>query len=69
MAVVIDEAGAGHEVMLLRMVIATLSSIKKNVVLVWDQTGYTDIKVESDEGSAWALLGGVVTAPPTPANR
>jgi predicted transglutaminase-like cysteine proteinase len=42
---------------------------KRNTVLPWRQTGYTYVKREGDEGSAWTLLGRTVASPITTAGR
>ncbi|MBA1158870.1 transglutaminase-like cysteine peptidase [Microvirga mediterraneensis] len=70
MAVVIDETGAGHAVMLVRTDRGDfVLDNKKNAVLPWSQTGYTYIKIESADAAAWASLGGIATSPTTTANR
>lgn len=70
MAVVIDETGAGHAVMLIRTDRGDfVLDNKKDAVLPWSQTGYTYIKVESADATAWASLGGIITSPTTTANR
>ncbi|QRM35257.1 transglutaminase-like cysteine peptidase [Microvirga sp. VF16] len=70
MAVVIDELGAGHAVMLVSTDRGDfVLDNKKDAILPWSQTGYTYIKVESADATAWASLGGIMTSPTTAANR
>jgi predicted transglutaminase-like cysteine proteinase len=67
MTVVLDEAGAGHAVLMVRTDRGDLIlDNKRNIVLPWKQTGYTFIKREGSDGTAWVWLGqqgvSVVTA-------
>jgi len=69
MAVVIDEQGQGHAV----LIVLTDSGEfildnKRNAVLPWRRTGYTFVKREGTNGSAWVALGGQ-PAPVVTANR
>jgi predicted transglutaminase-like cysteine proteinase len=58
MTVVIDEEGAGHAVMMVRTTRGDfILDNKLNAILPWHRTGYTYIKREGDEDSAWASLG------------
>jgi predicted transglutaminase-like cysteine proteinase len=69
MAVVIDELGAGHAVLMIRtdrgdMVLDN----KVGAVLPWHQTGYVYVKREAQDSTGWVSLGGA-TSPITTANR
>ena len=69
MTVVIDEEGAGHAVMMVRTNRGDfILDNKRNAILPWHKTGYTYIKREGDQGSAWASLGGR-TSPTMTANQ
>jgi predicted transglutaminase-like cysteine proteinase len=67
MAAVIDEQGHGHTVL---MVVTDHGDLfldnKRNAILPWRRTGYTFVKREGADGSAWVALGdqppSVVTA-------
>jgi len=70
MTVVIDELGLGHAVMMVRTDRGDfILDNKHDAVLPWSQTGYTYIKREGDEGTAWASLGGAVASPVATAGR
>jgi len=69
MAVVIDGRGQGHAV----LIVLTDSGEfildnKRNAVLPWRRTGYTFVKREGTNSSAWVALGGQ-PAPVVTANR
>jgi predicted transglutaminase-like cysteine proteinase len=69
MTVVIDEKGEGHAVLMLRTDRGDLVlDNKTSAVLPWHRTGYTFIKRESQDATAWVSLGGA-TAPTVTANR
>ncbi|MCF4128946.1 transglutaminase-like cysteine peptidase [Methylobacterium sp. SyP6R] len=69
MTVVIDEKGEGHAVLMLRTDRGDLVlDNKTSAVLPWHKTGYTYIKRESQDATAWVSLGGA-TAPTVTANR
>ncbi len=59
MAVVFDETGDGHAVL---MALTDRGEFvldnKRNVVLSWNQTGYTYLKREGSDGLAWTSLVG-----------
>lgn len=62
MTVVIDEEGAGHAVMMVRTTRGDfILDNKRNAILPWHKTGYVYIKLEGDEGSTWASLGGRIS--------
>ena len=67
MTVVIDEEGQGHAVLMVRTERGDfILDNKRDAVLPWRRTGYTFVKRESANGSAWVALGdqpaSVVTA-------
>lgn len=70
MAVVIDEEGQGHAVMMVRTNRGDFAlDNKRNPVLPWHQTGYVYVKQEGQEANmAWVSLGGA-TSPTATANR
>ena len=69
MTVVIDEKGEGHAVLTLITDRGDLVlDNKTSTILPWHRTGYTFIKRESQDATAWVSLGGV-TSPTTTANR
>jgi predicted transglutaminase-like cysteine proteinase len=69
MTVVIDEIGEGHAVLMIRTDRGDyILDNKTSAVLPWDQTGYTFVKRESQEATAWVSLGGR-SSPTTTANR
>ena len=69
MTVVIDELGEGHAVLMIRTDKGDyILDNKTSAVLPWDQTGYTFVKRESQDATAWVSLGGR-TSPTTTANR
>ncbi|MEE8631239.1 MULTISPECIES: transglutaminase-like cysteine peptidase, partial [Methylobacterium] len=69
MTVVIDEKGEGHAVLMLRTDRGDfVLDNKTSAVLPWHRTGYTYIKRESQDATAWVSLGGA-TAPTVTANR
>jgi predicted transglutaminase-like cysteine proteinase len=69
MTAVIDEQGQGHAVL---MILTDQGDFildnKRNAVLPWGKTGYTFVKREGTNGSAWVALGGQ-PAPVVTANR
>jgi len=69
MTVVVDEKGEGHAVL---TVMTSRGDIvldnKTSQILPWRQTGYTFIKRESQDATAWVALGRDVS-PVTTANR
>ena len=68
-AVVIDEKGEGHAVLMLRTDRGDLVlDNKTNAILAWHQTGYTYVKRESQDAQAWVSLGHA-TSPTATANR
>ncbi|WP_262030862.1 transglutaminase-like cysteine peptidase [Microvirga sp. Mcv34] len=70
MAVVIDEEGAGHAVMMVRTDRGDfVLDNKRNAILPWHRTGYAYVKREGDEGSTWASLGGTFSSPTATAGR
>jgi predicted transglutaminase-like cysteine proteinase len=57
MTVVLDEAGAGHAVLMVRTDRGDLIlDNKRNTVLPWYQTGYTFLKQEGVDGPEWVWL-------------
>ena len=69
MTVVIDDKGEGHAVLMLRTDRGDfVLDNKTSAVLPWHRTGYTYIKRESQDATAWVSLGGA-TAPTVTANR
>jgi predicted transglutaminase-like cysteine proteinase len=69
MTVVIDELGEGHAVLMLRTDRGDIIlDNKTSTVLPWEETGYTYVKRESQDSTAWVSLGGRVS-PTTTANR
>ena len=70
MAVVIDEKGQGHAVMMVRTDRGDfVLDNKRNPVLPWHQAGYVYVKQEGQEAHmAWVSLGGA-TSPVATANR
>lgn len=69
MTVVIDELGEGHAVLMARTDRGDyVLDNKINAVLPWERTGYTFIKREGQDGTAWVSLGGR-SSPITTANR
>jgi predicted transglutaminase-like cysteine proteinase len=70
MTVVIDELGEGHAVLMIRTDKGDyILDNKTSAILSWDETGYSYVKRESQEASAWVSLGGITTSPTTTANR
>ncbi|HEY8383787.1 MAG TPA: transglutaminase-like cysteine peptidase [Microvirga sp.] len=70
MTVVIDELGEGHAVLMVRTDRGDyILDNKTSTVLPWEQTGYTFVKRESQDGVAWVSLGGRTASPTTTANR
>ena len=58
MTVVIDEQGRGHAVLMARTDYGDfIPDNKRNAVLPWRRTGYTFVKREGANGSAWVALG------------
>jgi predicted transglutaminase-like cysteine proteinase len=69
MTVVIDELGEGHAVLMVRTDRGDfILDNKTSRVLPWQQTGYTYVKREGQDGLAWVSLNGV-TSPTVTANR
>jgi predicted transglutaminase-like cysteine proteinase len=69
MAVVIDEEGQGHAVMMVRTSRGDfVLDNKRDLVLTWEQTPYTYVKRESQAGVGWVSLGGLAS-PTATANR
>ena len=68
MAVVIDEEGGGHAVMMVRTDRGDfiLDNRRPNI-LPWTQTGYVYVKAEGQDGMDWMSLGGA-TSPIATAN-
>jgi predicted transglutaminase-like cysteine proteinase len=57
-AVVIDEQGAGHAVLMVRTDQGEfILDNKRDAVLAWHETGYDYVKREGDESAAWVWLG------------
>lgn len=57
MAVVLDEFGEGHAVLVARTDRGDLVlDNKTDVVLAWEDTGYTFVKMESTDGSDWIQI-------------
>ena len=57
MVVVLDDAGAGHAVLMVRTDRGDLIlDNKRDIVLPWKQTGYIFIKREGSDGAAWVWL-------------
>jgi len=57
-AVVMDEQGAGHAVLMVRTDQGEfILDNKRDAVLAWHETGYHYVKREGDESSAWVWLG------------
>jgi predicted transglutaminase-like cysteine proteinase len=58
MTVVIDEAGAGHAVLMVRTTKGDfILDNKRDAVLPWYRTGYVYVMREGDESAAWVSLG------------
>jgi predicted transglutaminase-like cysteine proteinase len=69
MTVVIDEAGEGHAVLMVRTNQGEfILDNKRNAVLPWHQTGYVYVKREGDLSPTWVSLGGR-RSPVATANR
>jgi predicted transglutaminase-like cysteine proteinase len=69
MAVVIDDQGAGHAVLMVRTDQGEfILDNKRDAVLAWHGTGYHFVKREGDESAAWVWLGTQV-APTITATR
>jgi predicted transglutaminase-like cysteine proteinase len=69
MAIVIDEQGAGHAVLMVRTDHGEfILDNKRDAVLTWQGTGYFYVKREGDERAAWVWLGGQM-APTVTATR
>ncbi|MFC7396557.1 transglutaminase-like cysteine peptidase [Chelatococcus sp. GCM10030263] len=61
MTVVLDEAGQGHAVLLVRTDRGDLVlDNKRDAIFPWSATGYTFIKRESQSQSGWVALGNAV---------
>jgi predicted transglutaminase-like cysteine proteinase len=58
MTVVIDEAGNGHAVLMVRTTKGEfILDNKRDAVLPWHRTGYVYVMREADESAAWVSLG------------
>ncbi len=58
MAVVIDEIGEGHAVLVVRTDRGDLVlDNKTDLVMPWQMTGYAMVKMESADGPSWVALG------------
>jgi predicted transglutaminase-like cysteine proteinase len=69
MTVVIDEQGEGHAVLMIRTSRGDyILDNKTSAVLPWRDTGYTYVKREGQDSTAWVSLGGV-SSPTATANR
>ncbi len=69
MAVVIDELGEGHAVLVVRTNRGDyILDNKTSSILPWGRTGYVYIKRESQDTVGWVSLGGIATSPTTTAN-
>jgi len=69
MTVVIDEQGEGHAVLMIRTDRGDyILDNKTSAVLPWRDTGYTYVKREGQDSTAWVSLGGV-SSPTVTANR
>jgi predicted transglutaminase-like cysteine proteinase len=69
MAVVIDDQGVGHAVLIVRTDHGEfILDNKRDAVLAWQGTGYHYVKREGDESAAWVWLGNQV-APTVTATR
>lgn len=69
MTVVIDEKNEGHAVLMVRTDRGDfILDNKTDRILSWHQTGYTYVKREGHDSSAWVSLGGA-TSPVATANR
>jgi predicted transglutaminase-like cysteine proteinase len=69
MAVVIDELGEGHAVLVVRTNRGDyILDNKTSSILPWGRTGYVYIKRESQDMVGWVSLGGIATSPTTTAN-
>lgn len=67
--VVLDEAGDGHAVLMLRTDRGDfILDNKRDALLSWAETGYTYIKRESQDRIGWTSLGGA-TSPTVTASR
>lgn len=70
MAVVIDELGEGHAVLVVRTNRGDyILDNKTSSILPWSRTGYVYIKRESQDMVGWVSLGGIAASPTTTANR
>lgn len=66
--VVVDPAGEGHAVLMLRTDRGDyILDNKRDSILPWGQTGYVFIKRERQEGFGWTSLGGAVSPTETAA--
>ena len=69
MTVVLDEKREGHAVLMIRTDRGDfILDNKTSSILPWHQTGYTYVKREGQDGTAWVSLGGA-TSPIVTANR
>jgi predicted transglutaminase-like cysteine proteinase len=69
MAVVVDEKGEGHAVLMVRTDRGDfVLDNKVDTILPWHQTGYVYVKREGHDSTAWVSLGGA-RSPTVTANR
>ncbi|KAA2242198.1 transglutaminase-like cysteine peptidase [Salinarimonas soli] len=69
MTVVVDEKGEGHAVLMVRTDRGDyVLDNKTDTILPWHQTGYTYVKREGHDSTAWVSLGGA-RSPTVTANR
>lgn len=69
MTVVLDEKREGHAVLMVRTNQGDfVLDNKTDAVTAWYETGYTYVKRESQDGTAWVSLGGAIS-PTVTANR
>jgi predicted transglutaminase-like cysteine proteinase len=69
MAVVVDDEGQGHAVLMIRTDRGDfVLDNKVSTVLPWHRTGYIFVKRESEESIGWVSLGGQ-SSPVVTANR
>ncbi len=62
MTVVIDDRDEGHAVLMIRTDRGDfILDNKTSAVLPWSKTGYTFVKREGQDGTAWVSLGGVLS--------
>ena len=70
MAVVIDEDGQGHAVMMVRTTKGDfILDNKRSAILPWHETGYVYVKREGSLGLEWVRFQGTTAHPSTTANQ